>query len=281
MNLVDYTNTHLHHAFEAVRREAERYGVAVAGSEIVGLVPQAALNEAAAFYLQIENFSPGVVLEERIAAAYEGKGEGRTVTEFVEEFAGNGPNAPGGGAAAAQAAALGASLGEMIATLTVGREKYAEVEAEVQEALAELTPLRERLQRAAAEDVASFAGVIAARRMSKATEAARSERNNRIEAALKTAATVPLEVAGAALQVLEILETLAEIGNPNALSDAATGAQLALTAIVAARYNVLVNTAEIEDEDFRTEHRSRVEDLLVRGREIASRVEGLFVDSIT
>jgi glutamate formiminotransferase/formiminotetrahydrofolate cyclodeaminase len=281
MNLVDYTNTHLHHAFEAVRREAERYGVAVAGSEIVGLVPQAALNESAAYYLQIDNFSPGVVLEERIAAAYEGKGESHTVTEFVQEFAGNGSTAPGGGAAAAHAAALGASLGEMIAKLTVGREKYAEVEGAVQESLAELTPLRERLQRAVAEDVASFAGVLAARRMSKATEAARSERKNRIEAALKTAATVPLEVAGAALHVLEILETLAEIGNPNALSDAATGAQLALTAIVAARYNVLVNTTAIEDEDFRTEHRSRVEDLLERGREIASRVEGLFVDSIS
>jgi formiminotetrahydrofolate cyclodeaminase len=91
---------------------------------------------------------------------------------------------------------------------------------------------------------------------------------------------VPLEVAGVALQVLELLETLAEIGNPNALSDAATGAQLALAAITSARYNVLVNTAEIEDEEFTAEHRSRAGDLMERAREAAARVEALFMDSL-
>jgi formiminotetrahydrofolate cyclodeaminase len=83
-----------------------------------------------------------------------------------------------------------------------------------------------------------------------------------------------------AVQVLELLETLAEIGNPNALSDAATGAQLALAAVSSARYNVLVNTAEIEDEEFTEEHRSRANDLLERAREITSRVESMFMDSI-
>jgi formiminotetrahydrofolate cyclodeaminase len=80
--------------------------------------------------------------------------------------------------------------------------------------------------------------------------------------------------------VLELLETLSEIGNPNALSDAATGAQLILAATTSARYNVLVNTADIEDEEFASEHRSRASDLLERAREIASRIEALLIQSI-
>jgi methenyltetrahydrofolate cyclohydrolase len=119
-----------------------------------------------------------------------------------------------------------------------------------------------------------------ARRLPQATEDERRERANRIEEALKGAATVPLEVAGIGVQVMELLETLSEIGNPNALSDAATGAQLVLAAVASARYNVLVNTADIEDEEFASEHRSRASDLLERAREIATRIESLLMESI-
>jgi formiminotetrahydrofolate cyclodeaminase len=168
----------------------------------------------------------------------------------------------------------------MVAHLTAGRDKYREVEREVRDVLAELTPLRERLSQAAREDARSFERVMEARRMPQAAEVEAAERERKIEEALKGAAIIPLEVAGAAVQVLELLETLAEIGNPNALSDAGTGAQLSLAAVASARYNVLVNTAEIEDEEFVSEHRSRAEDLLERAREIAARVEALLLDSI-
>jgi glutamate formiminotransferase/formiminotetrahydrofolate cyclodeaminase len=279
MNLVDYEKTQLHHAFEAVRREALRYGVGVAGSEIVGLVPQAALDRSAEYFLQIENFAHGVVLENRIEAAYKAKAEMETIKDFVAEVASREPS-PGGGAAAAHAASLGAALGEMIAHLTAGREKYAEVEEEVLEVLALLTPLRERLGRAVREDAASFERVMEARRAPQETEDERVERAGKVESALKGAATIPLEVAGLAVQVLELLETLAEIGNPNALSDAATGAQLSLAAVASARYNVLVNTADIEDEEFASRHRARADDLLERAREIAARVEAMLMDSL-
>jgi glutamate formiminotransferase/formiminotetrahydrofolate cyclodeaminase len=279
MNLVDFERTQLHHAFEAVRREAARYGVEVMGSEIVGLIPQAALDRAAEYYLQIENFAHGVVLENRIEAAIAAKGEEKSAKEFAEDVA-RGEPAPGGGAAAAQAAALGAALGEMIGNLTAGREKYRDVEGEVRDALNDLKPLRARLEVAAHDDAESFASVMDARRMPQTTDDERLARTSEIEAALKGAATVPLEVAGVAVQVLELLETLAEIGNPNALSDAATGAQLALAAVSSARYNVLVNTAEITDEEFTQEHRDRADDLLERAREIAARVEQMFMDSI-
>lgn len=279
MNLVDFEKTQLHHTFEAVRREAARYGVSLEGSEIVGLIPQAALDRASEYYLQIENFAHGVVLENRIEAAIQAKGEERSVREFAEDVA-KGEPAPGGGAAAAQAAALGAALGEMIGNLTAGREKYRDVEVEVRDVLNDLKPLRARLEVAAHDDASSFSRVMEARRMPQANDNERLARASEVEAALKGAATVPLEVAGVAVQVLELLETLAEIGNPNALSDAATGAQLALAATASARYNVLVNTSEIEDEEFTDEHRSRADDLLERAREIAARVEAMFMDSI-
>jgi formiminotetrahydrofolate cyclodeaminase len=201
------------------------------------------------------------------------------VKDFVAEVASRDPT-PGGGAAAAHAASLGAALGEMIAHLTEGREKFKDVEAEVQDVLSELRPLRARLARTAAEDAASFERVMEARRLPVGSEDERRERGNKIEEALKGAATVPLEVAGLAVQVLELLETLSEIGNPNALSDAATGAQLILASVTGARYNVLVNTADIEDEEFASEHRSRARDLLERAREIAARIEALLMESI-
>jgi glutamate formiminotransferase / formiminotetrahydrofolate cyclodeaminase len=280
MNLVDFEKTQLHHAFEAVRREAERYGVSVGGSEIVGLVPQAALDRAAEYFLKIENFAPGLVLENRIEAAFAGKGERETVKDFVAEVA-TGEPTPGGGAVAAHAASLGAALGEMIAHLTEGREKFNDVQREVSDVLAQLTPLRARLARAATEDAESFRRVMEARRLPQGVEDERRARANRLEEALKGAAVIPLEVAGVAVQALELIETLSEIGNPNALSDAATGAQLILAAVASARYNVLVNTADIEDEEFALEHRSRVKDLLERAHEITARIEGSLMESIS
>ena len=279
MNLVDYRKTALHEAFEMVEREAARYGVQIVGSEIVGLVPQAALDRSAEYFLQIENFTPGVVLENRIQAAFAGKGENDRARGFIAEVASNSPT-PGGGAVAAHAASLGAALCEMIARLTIGREKYRDVEPEVRDALALLTPLSARLEQLVTEDSLSYKRVIRARHLSQDTEGERLERDSHIEEALKGAATVPLEVAGVAVQVLELLETLAELGSTNALSDAATGAQLSVAAVASARYNVLVNTAEIEDEEFSSEHHSRADDLLERAREIGARIETLLLDSI-
>ncbi len=279
MNLVDYEKTQLHEAFEMVEREAARYGVQVVGSEIVGLVPQAALDRSAEYFLQIENFSPGLVLENRIAVAFAGKSERETITDFVAEVASN-KATPGGGAVAAHAASLGAALGEMVARMTLGREKFAEVEDDVRDALAILTQLHQRLVQAVNEDSTSFERVIDARRLSQASSEEKLERDSHVEEALKGAAIVPLEVAGAAVQVLEQLEMLAELGNPNALSDAATGARLLAAAVASARYNVLVNTNSIGDEEFVTEHLSRAEDLQERANEIASRIEALFLDSL-
>ncbi|HZH91904.1 MAG TPA: cyclodeaminase/cyclohydrolase family protein, partial [Pyrinomonadaceae bacterium] len=186
----------------------------------------------------------------------------------------------GGGAAAAHAASLAAALGEMVAHLVERKGKQEDMEREARDALQALADLRARLNGAAEEDGASFAGVIGARRMPGRNEEERRARANAVEEALKGAAAVPLEVASLAVQVAELLETLAELGEPAWLSDSAAGAQLALAAVVSARYNVLVNASEIEDEEFTGEHLSRADDLLERAREIAARVEASLMESI-
>ena len=306
MNLVRYERTNLHHAFEAVRREADRHGVAVAGSEIVGLVPRAALDRAAEYFLRGENFSPDLVLEDRIDAALARKnlralqdGECAAPAETPATRANHEPRAnrdarerapdlsvelvgdvAGGGAAAAHAAALAAALGEMVARL-VGRKAVSDDAAEeARELLQELSDLRARLVDAADEDAAAFAEVLAARRMPRGMEEETRERENAVEAALKGAANVPLEVARHAVRVGELLETLAELGDPAWLSDSAAGAQMSLAAAVAARYNVLANAREIGDEEFASEHRARSDDLVERAREIAARVESMLLESL-
>jgi glutamate formiminotransferase len=310
MNLVNYERTQLHHVFEAVRREAGRWGVAVAGSEIVGLLPQAALDRSAEYFLQIENFSPELILENRIAAALQRRSDAAATRrhadtsadgrdqELLERrdvaadlsnvgasarspVAASSSDVSGGGEAAAHAASLAAALGEMVARLIESQKRFQGEQEEVRDCVQELTLLRARLTDAAHEDAASFKRVLAARYLPKASEEERRMRANAIEESLKGATTVPLEVAGVAAQVGELLETLAEIGDPRWLSDSATGTQLALAAVASARYNVLVNTAAIEDEEFASEHRARAEDLLERARAVASRVETLLIESLT
>jgi glutamate formiminotransferase/formiminotetrahydrofolate cyclodeaminase len=300
MNLVDYEKTGLARAFAAVRAEADRLGVQIAGSEIVGLVPQAALDQAAEYFLHTPNFHRDLVIENRIEAAFaRAVGSG---LDFIGQVASAEP-APGGGAAAAHVAALAAALGEMQGRLTLGRERFAEVEGEVTEAVALLGDLRQQLLATVDEDSESFRRVIDARRAARQNSDYTTRQNpdrqgggtaepqpagrghgtdpdHRVEEALKAAATVPLEISSLAVQVLETIETLAEIGNPIALSDAATGAQMALAAVTSARYNVLVNVADLDDDEFAAEHRSRAGDLLDRAKEISERVEGLLLGSL-
>ncbi|MDT7541726.1 MAG: glutamate formiminotransferase / formiminotetrahydrofolate cyclodeaminase [Acidobacteriota bacterium] len=322
MNLVRFERTQLHQVFEAVKREAERWGVSVAGSEIVGLVPQAAIDGSAEYFLRVENFSPELILENRIAAALARKSDATTQrrddatatkdesetsahfasavsSEAIEASSVSASAHPrvsvspssssnelvgdvaGGGAAAARAAALSAALGEMVARLVERKAGQEDAGAEARDCLQELAELRARLSDAIEEDEAAFAEVLGARRMPRGNDEERRAREVAVEAALKGAANVPLEVARDAVRVGEILETLAELGDPAWLSDAATGAQLAQASVAGARYNVLVNIGALEDDEFATEHRARADDLLERAREIASRVEAMLTESIS
>src|SRR5260370_4662531 len=147
MNLTDFEQTPIARVFEFVKMEAARYGVAPLSSEIVGLIPKKALEQAAEWFLQVENFDSSMVLENRLAAVMSGKaavGGFRAGAEpFIEQLAA--PTAtPGGGSAAAPAAAMAAALGSMVAGMSRDKKAYQQYEHQLTEAIAQLDRLREQ-----------------------------------------------------------------------------------------------------------------------------------------
>lgn len=241
MNMTDYTQTPLHRAFEMVRSEAERFGVTLVESEVVGLVPQDALLDAAEHYLRLNGFKREQILERRLGEIPE-----VSPVAFVDQVAAATP-APGGGSVAALAGSLAAALSQMAAGLTVGRKKYVAVEEQMQAALAEASTLRADLLRLVDEDALAFQRVMAAYRLPKATEAEQTARQTAVQAALVGAAQTPLATAEKAVATLRLLARVARDGNPNARTDAAVGALMAEAATRGAALNVRANVRDIED----------------------------------
>lgn len=247
MNLTDFTKTPIHRVVETIRREAARYGVSIQKSEIVGLIPQRALLDAAQWYLQIDDFKPEQLLENRLADAVAGSSESLSAS-FLDELAA-GTAAPGGGSAAAYAGAMGAALVAMVARVTVGKKKYADVEARMNAIIEEAEQLRSQLAQGVQRDSAAFEGVIRAMRLPKETEEQQAARAAAIEQATIHAAEVPLEAAHLSTRVLELAAELAEIGNINAVSDCGSAGALAGAALHAAGLNVKINATSITDQD--------------------------------
>ncbi len=233
MNLTDFEQTPLHRVFQAVRTEAERYGVPVVGSEIVGLAPRKAFEMAADYFLRGENFRPEVILENRLEAVSSGTG----LNEFLLELAA--PTAtPGGGSASAAAGAMAAALGAMVAGLAKHDEDY---EAD-----------RRFLADAVERDAAAFRGVMAAYKMPK------DQRAPFVEEAMHKAAQVPMEVAERAFALKRRLEALRREVPARYGSDAETGIALAQAAIAGALANVRINVESIKDEAVRRSLEDRV-----------------------
>ncbi|MGA2263666.1 MAG: glutamate formimidoyltransferase, partial [Acidobacteriota bacterium] len=271
MNLTNFEATPIFRVFEMVVRETERYGVSVASSEIVGLVPQKALNACADFYLRLENFSPGQILENRLNDALP---QEPALAEFASGVAA--PDAvPGGGSVAAHAASLAAALGEMVAGLTEGKKKYQAVEKQVREIHQRLTDARDALQRLVQQDADAYQRVMAAMRLPKESAEEKTARAEALEGATRAATEVPLLTARLAGEVLGWIRVLAEVGNQNALSDAAAGAQLACAALKGAQYNVLVNLPGLGDRAFGEACRREANDLAGRGQETLHAVDAL------
>lgn len=243
MNLVDTEKTPLHRAFDVVKMEAEARGVSPTWSEIVGLVPERALFDAAARHLQLRDFSPDLVLERQVRAAVEG---GLSLSAFVAAVASSAP-VPGGGSVAAHAGALGAALAQMVAGLTAGRKKYAAVDAEMRAVALEAAALVSELSALVDRDARSYAAVSAAYKLPHETALDTQRRAEAITAALLGAADVPLETARACVRVCELAVTVAEKGNTNAVSDAGVAALLAEAACRGAAYNVRINVAALDD----------------------------------
>ncbi|MGQ0537792.1 MAG: glutamate formimidoyltransferase [Gemmatimonadaceae bacterium] len=244
MNLVDLEQTALHEAFDAVRAAAAARGVAVTWSEIVGLVPEQALMRAGAHHIQLRGDIGSIVLERRVRDATAGRGP--TLAAFTAAVAAPTP-APGGGSVAACAGALGAALVQMVAGLTVGRKKYAEVDSEMQQVREKAATLGRVLALLVQRDAAAYGAVTDAYRLPKDSETEAVSRAAAIKTALLAAADVPLETARACVDVAELALVVAERGNRNAVSDAGVAALLAQAACTGAAYNVAINVAALTD----------------------------------
>jgi glutamate formiminotransferase len=267
MNLTDFEQTPIHRVFEFVKREAARYGVVPVSSEIVGLIPKLALEQAAEWFLQVENFDSSLILENRLAAVVRektmsGKGSASSlsagIAPFIEQLAA--PTAtPGGGSAAAASGAMAAGLAGMVASMSRGKKAYLQHESQLSEALGRLTQLREELESAIDADAESYNAVM------KAYKAAKESPNGgqEIAAALQQATSIPLRVAERAVEVARIATSLASITSPNMSSDLTTAIALAKAALAGALANVEINLTSLqpgtpEEKAFASETRKRV-----------------------
>lgn len=228
MNLTDFEQTPIHRVFETVKREAERYGVPVVGSEIVGLIPKKALELSSEFYLQFENFQPSLVLENRVA---EMLADRSGLAEFLDALAAPTPT-PGGGSAAAAAGAMAAALGAMVARLS--KFDAAAFEAD-----------REFFGAAVTRDAEAYNAVVAAYKRPK------EERAPFVEEAFQGATAVPLEVAERAARLLAKLAALASASPAKFASDVETARALAVAAGTGALANVRINLDSLKDASFR------------------------------
>ncbi|HEY5983313.1 MAG TPA: glutamate formimidoyltransferase [Anaerolineales bacterium] len=240
INLTNFRESPVGRVVELIRREASRYGTAVHHSELVGLIPQEALVDAAVWYTQLDNFSSAQILESRLYELPSVAGSAQPAASFIDEVAAA-TAAPGGGSVAALAGALGAALVEMVAGLTIGKSKYQEVEPEMLAVRVQAHRLRAELSQAVEDDAAAFEAVMGAYKLPKSTQAATEARQNAISRAMMNAAHVPLHTAEAAVQVMELAARCARDGNVNAISDAVSGASMARAALTAAGYNVRIN----------------------------------------
>lgn len=273
MNLTDFETTSIGAAFDAVKIEAAAHGVEIAGSEIVGLVPRKALEDASIHYLRIENFRPELVVENRLAqvlaagtsgaprseaapAAHPKLGE--LTQEFVGAVAAETPT-PGGGSVSALGGALAAALGEMVCRITLRRKSFAAHYSALEESLSRLNNLRARLAGNIDRDAQSYEAVVAAMKLPKSTESEARQRAKAIEEASKQAAAVPLETAEMASEVARIVEALRSITVPQAASDLAVARYLAEASVRGAIENVRANLPSIQDREWISEIEKKLE----------------------
>ncbi len=259
MNLTDYEQTSISTAFEQVKHEAERLGAGIAGSEVVGLIPQAALDAAAAHSLQLENFKPDIIFENRLQMLLNRRQAlpDLSVKAFVDAVAQT-SSVPGGGSVAALAGSLAAALGEMVAGFSLSKKELAEHRSKLQMLLESFKDTRQSLQAAIQKDSDSYAGVESALKMPKSSEEEKKLRQERMQHALHAAARVPIEVAEKSAGLLQFLNELEPISNPGLRSDFQTAVAMASASVWGALANVAINLKSIKDESISEELRQRI-----------------------
>lgn len=285
LNLTNFRETPIQRVMEMIRSEAQRYGVGILSSELIGLVPQDALWDSASWYLQLDNFSSDSVLEVRIQQAEadlplaieEPPIPDDATTHFVPtiDTQAQRPDAfadaiasptitPAGGAVAAAGAALAAALAEMVSGLTIGKRGYADVEGNMLAIRATAATLRHELLNAIQADSDAFNALMDAIRLPKS----HTERDALIQKTSLRAAEIPLETIRLAYESLQLLHQVAELGNHNAAIDAAVGAQMAQAAIEGAALNVRINLLVVADDTTAQRYLAEMNQLLEASRQL-------------
>jgi glutamate formiminotransferase/formiminotetrahydrofolate cyclodeaminase len=266
MNLTDYRRTPVFRVVEMIRREAQRFGASVVSSELVGLIPRQALLDAAEYYLQIEEFRPEMVLESHLE-------EPETTPETFLEAVAEGTPTPGGGSVSALAGALAAALGSMVCHLSLSKKTQGAAATDLQGILERLETHRAELTVLVERDAAAYRGVLEAYRRPKGSAEEKEERAAAIEEALEEAARVPLQVAGGAVEVLELLPVLLEAGLPSAASDLGVAAYVAEAAVKGAGLNVRTNLSSLRDKALASRLEQELVFLETRASELMDELE--------
>ncbi len=261
MNFTDFTQTPLARVMEAIRREAAHHGTLVTHTELIGLIPEQALIDAAQWHLQLEGFNPDQILERRLAAL----NEAPPPQAFLDAVAAGSP-APGGGAAAALTGALAAALAAMVARLTAPKRKYAAVTEKMGTLALEAETLRTQLVRHLDEDVQAYNAVITARRLPETSGV-------HLQQALIRATEVPLQTARDTLAVLTLLEQISRLGYIPALGDAATGSWLAMGALQSALLMARLNIQSLQNPELTAAWSAELETLEKEARLLLTAIQ--------
>ena len=296
VNLDDYTVTAVHQFFEEVRKEAAKLNVAVAGSEVVGLVPLEAILMAADYYIAKENL---FIIEEdqKVRLAIERLGlnsvarfnpeeriidyivaepapaplTSMSVSGFIEEVAAR-SSAPGGGSVSAQVAAVGVGLGAMVAKLTYGVRKFEKLDGKMREIIPPLHRISQELIPLIDADASAYSDYITALRLPQETAEEKQRRQAAIQAGMKTAIRIPLTVMRLADEAWDAMLEIAKYGGLAFKSDVQVGARALETGIWGAWQNVMINMADIEDETFRKETLAEAKQISQRARDTCAAV---------
>ncbi len=298
MNLTNISITPVHIAFDEVCRKADARGVRVTGSELVGLIPLKALTDAGKYFLEKQQRSLGVdeaelikiavksmgldelkpfnpqekIIEYKLAAdAADKKLVDFSVAGFAHETASESP-APGGGSVSAYMGALGASLATMVANLSSHKRGWDDKWKLFSDWAEKGQKLKDQLLFMVDEDTNAFNKIMDAFGLPKKTDADKQARKEAIEEASKYAIEVPFKVMELSLSSMELIEAMAEHGNPNSVSDAGVGAICARAAVNGAFLNVKINAAGIEDRSFADQMVQKGEKLLAEAENNEKRI---------
>jgi|APSaa5957512493_1039668.scaffolds.fasta_scaffold00046_37 glutamate formiminotransferase/formiminotetrahydrofolate cyclodeaminase len=286
INFTNYKQSPVHEVFDAACTLANERGLRVTGSELVGLIPMAAVKEAGIHYLKKQGHTPGVPESEIIETAIQSLGlhdvahfdpeekiieyaiqneeanlMNSTMNEFVEELSTNSP-APGGGSVAALAGSLAAGLAAMVSALTHEKKGFELTKDEMESIGLEAQHLKDRFIALVDEDTSAFNQMMDAGRLPSKTETEKSDKKSAMEKAAKNGVNIPMETAESALKILEMTAVLVEKGNPNSVSDAGVAAEMAHGAVRGGIMNVRINLSGIGDQEFVKEAIEKSETLI-------------------